>query len=250
MIIEKCSELLKFKFAAPSNFHRNVSTLTEPPELIEAIDHLPVSRMCIEPLESLLEGFQIDLNFDADHGAFPIGTEANLDTYAFHVAGTVAICIVDLVTHHFPDHPCATDATLRRDVVAAAGIMGKALQYVNIARDISCDASINRCYLPTTWLKEKGLSPTNVIAYSTNPRQESVRDRVLAKASQFHVSSREAISALPLEVQGPIRVVVESYMEIGEALRRGVRPRHTDKKLKLSLGRRLMVAYRAMARNM
>ena len=36
--------------------------------------------------------------------------------------------------------------------------MGAALQYVNIARDISVDTNIGQAYLPLTWLDEEGLT--------------------------------------------------------------------------------------------
>ena len=69
--------------------------------------------------------------------------------------------------------------------------MGAGLQYVNIARDISVDTNIGQAYLPLTWLDEEGLT----------------------------LEAWGAIEDLPDEVGGAMRVAVESYMEIGRALR-------------------------------
>ena len=97
--------------------------------------------------------------------------------------------------------------------------MGIALQYVNIARDISVDASNGRVYLPTSWLKEQGLKPEDILKDPHSTRAEMLRQRLLDSAMAIYHESRGAIEELPSEARGPMRVAVESYVEIGRVLR-------------------------------
>lgn len=251
-IIEECNHLLITKFAHPFQFRENLREtapgLCASLELIDVIDNLPVSRLTIQPLQSLLEGFRTDLKFSTQHNIFPIENESDLDCYSYRVASTVARCILDLIFHHFPTHPSAVDTSFRRDVVFAAEQMGKALQYVNVARDIGRDAAIKRVYLPTTWLKEVGLSQTDVIFCPSHPRLKELQSRLLDRAGRFFDNSEAALECLPTEVQGPLRATVANYMEIGTVLKEGTRPRRPWQKLKLSFGRRFLVAYAAMSK--
>ncbi|KAL5366612.1 Lycopene beta-cyclase [Aspergillus floccosus] len=254
-VIYECKKLLQAKFDSP----KALATKRESTDLssshfsdpINAIDCLPISRLHIEPLQSLLAGFQMDLQFNAEDTQFPIATDAQLDKYASLVAGTVAACILDLVVHHYPSSTSTLiqDPALRRRIFQAGDEMGKVLQYVNLARDIGRDVAINRVYLPTSWLKQAGLSPTDVIASPFSPSVDQVRARLLVRATQYHASAVGAIQFLPVEVQGPLRATVESYMEIRKVLSRGVRPVRVGEKMRLSLYRRFVVAYKAMARS-
>ena len=134
----------------------------------------------------------------------------------------------------------------RKHIVQAGGRMGIALQYVNIARDISVDASNGRVYLPTTWLKEKGLTPEDIIKDPTGSQAETLRQRLLNSAFEIYDEAKGAIEQLPEEARGPMRVAVESYVEIGRVLRQpGYKlkaGRATVPKLK-----RLMVAWNALS---
>ncbi|KAB8221220.1 Lycopene beta-cyclase [Aspergillus novoparasiticus] len=250
-IIEQCDQLLEAKFSHPELFLFSPGSQEvkhpAPPELIAAIDSLPVTRLRLEHLKGLIEGFRTDLTFSAKPGSFPFVTESDLDTYSFHVASSVAASMLGLVVHHFPDHQFAVNVFLRRRVVDAGERMGQALQYINVARDIARDAAINRVYLPTAWLKQQGLGPEDVLASPTDSRLELVRDRLLDRAEFLSASAREEIKFLPDEVQGPFLATVDSYLEIGAALRRDLRPRTIGDKLRLPLGTRLWVVYRAMA---
>lgn len=242
---------MEAKFASPTDFPKSVGPKLQNfhglTDLIEAIDYLPVSRLRIEPLQGLLEGFKQDLQFNHHERVFPISSEAELEDYAYHVAGTVGLCVLDLIFHHFPHRQFATEPSLREKVREAGCQMGKALQYINIARDIGRDAAIDRVYLPTTWLKEAGISPEDVVFCPSDPRVDKIRSRVLLKAKKLHDQSENAIRNLPREVQGPLHATVKSYMEIGVALEHGARPCRPDHKLRLSIPRRLVVVYKAMA---
>jgi 15-cis-phytoene synthase/lycopene beta-cyclase len=156
----------------------------------------------------------MDLEFN---DSSPIQTEGDLRLYAERVAGTVAQMCIQLTFHLYP---CNMTASKQREVVEAGNRMGVALQYVNIARDISVDARIGRVYLPLDWLREAGLTYEEALKLSEDVRIESLRTRLLENAFALYEGAKSAIECLPIEARGPIRVAVESYMEIGRTLRK------------------------------
>ncbi|RAH48311.1 phytoene desaturase [Aspergillus brunneoviolaceus CBS 621.78] len=150
----------------------------KPSELSEAIVALPAFRLRLSPLQGLLEGFRTDTKFDRESSGFPIDSEEDVDRYAYHVAGTVAASVLDLVFHHFPHHASGNHATTQRVMIAAGEQMGQGLQLVNIARDIDRDARIERVYLPTAWLKHEGITPADVLDNLGSAPVERLRRRL------------------------------------------------------------------------
>ncbi|KAK5010106.1 hypothetical protein LTR28_011771 [Elasticomyces elasticus] len=191
-------------------------TTTFPPSTHTALLLLPTNYLPPTPLYDLIKGFETDLAFASPSNPFPIVDEAALQMYASCVAGTVGESLIELVYHH-TTLPHTQD---RRHVVAAGRRMGEALQYVNIARDIAVDARIRRVYLPTSWLAEHDLTPQDVITDPNNATVELLRQRLLDIAMRVYRESCDAIDELPVEARGPVRVAVESYMDIGRVLRR------------------------------
>jgi 15-cis-phytoene synthase/lycopene beta-cyclase len=185
-----------------------------PPNTRSALLQLPAVKLPRQPLQDLLHGFEMDLEFN---DSSPIQTEGDLRLYAERVAGTVAQMCIQLTFHLYP---CNMSASKKREVVEAGNRMGVALQYVNIARDISVDARIGRVYLPLDWLREAGLTYEEALKLSQDVRIESLRTRLLENAFSLYEGAKSAIECLPIEARGPIRVAVESYMEIGRTLRK------------------------------
>ena len=177
---------------------------------------LPTSYLSPTPFYDLLKGFEMDLHFSSRNNPFPISDEPTLQVYASRVAGTVATSCLELVYHHTTSVTSEDD---RNAIVAAGARMGIALQYVNIARDISVDANIGRVYIPSTWLREHGLTPPDVMKRPDSPSVEALRQRLLDSAMIIYEEAKAAIDILPIEARGPMRVAVESYVEIGRVLR-------------------------------
>jgi 15-cis-phytoene synthase/lycopene beta-cyclase len=212
-----------------------------------ALLYLPTHLLAYGPLYDLLEGFKTDLEFQNAGFSkklrmFPIANDRDLEVYAARVAGTVAELCLELVFHH----SISTTSPAQRDhLVRAGGRMGIALQYVNIARDIATDAAIDRVYIPTTWLKEVDLAPENVLDRPTGPIIEELRTRILDKAFIVYKEARTAMAELPADARAPMRVAVESYMEIGRVLREeGYILKHG--KATVPKLRRLKVAWKAL----
>jgi 15-cis-phytoene synthase/lycopene beta-cyclase len=199
--------------AKPNGSSSDIVNTNFPPNTQSALLQLPASRLPRQPLQDLLHGFEMDLEFNTSS---PIRSESDLQLYAERVAGTVAQMCIQLVFHLYPSNMTLSQ---QRKVVDAGDRMGIALQYVNIARDISVDAKIGRVYLPLDWLQEASLTYDQALKNPDDVRMESLRTRLLDNAFSLYEGARDAIERLPVEARGPIRVAVESYMEIGRALR-------------------------------
>lgn len=205
---------------------------------------LPTAYLSPTPLYDLLKGFETDLQFSSSNNPFPIKDEATLHTYASRVAATVAELCLELVYHH---SPAVISERKRKEIVNSGGRMGIALQYINISRDIAVDASNGRVYLPTSWLKQLGLSPQDIISDPGSSEAESLRQRLLDVAMEIYEEAKEAIEQLPIGARGPMRVAVESYVEIGRVLRI---PGYTIRAGRATVPtmRRLRVAWHALKR--
>lgn len=205
---------------------------------------LPTSYLSSAPLYDLLQGFKMDLNFLSSSNPFPIKDESTLETYGARVAGTVAELCLELVYYHTTGF---VPKDQRREIVRAGGRMGIALQYVNIARDIAVDASNGRVYLPVSWLDEVGIGPKDVIRDPGNPQTEILRQQLLDVAMRIFDQTKGAIELLPEEARAPMRVVVQSYFEIGRMLRT---PGYKIKAGRATVPklRRLRVAWNALQR--
>ena len=215
---------------------------TFPPDIRAALLLLPTFYLSPTPLYDLVRGFETDLHFSSSTNPFPIKDEPTLEVYGSRVAGTVAESCIELVYYHTT---AVTPEKLRQQIVHAGARMGIALQYVNIARDIAVDALNSRVYLPTSWLEGENMSPGDILKDPTSSKAEALRQRLLDSAFDIYAKAKGAIEELPLEARGPMRVAVESYVEIGRVLRRpGYRVkagRATVPKL-----RRLRVAWKAL----
>ena len=185
-----------------------------PQSSVLAMQFLPTSYLSPEPLYELLEGFEMDLSFAS--GFFPIRDQTTLSKYGERVAGTVAELIIQLAYYH--SNTSVTDVD-QHQVLKAGRIMGIALQIVNIARDISVDAAIGRVYIPSTWLKEAELTPEDIVKDPRRYNLALLRNRLLDRAMELYVAATPKIQKLPPEARSPMRVAVESYMEIGRVLR-------------------------------
>jgi len=222
-----------------------------PPEAQLTLLLLPIPKLDKEPLFELLKGFEMDLAFSSSSATGPIKTEADLDMYGARVAGTVALLCIQLCLYHYP---LQSDTKAKRLMVAGHD-MGIALQYTNIARDLSVDAKDHgRIYVPAGWLKKEKLLPETFITALKTERPDdfllkkitTVRQKLLDRAFEFYGKSVDAVEELPVQARAPMRVAVESYMQIARELQ-------APKGFKVKAGRatvprwkRIAVAWRAL----
>lgn len=201
----------------------------------------------------------------------PIRTHADLMQYADNVAGSIASAIVYLsasvlqLSHarpveqleplachvhpkRDPDYWTSTspgrrleDDDARVQLVLAARKMGRALQVVNIARDVAKDAAIGRLYIPLSAFTSPNdildillYSPSSSPISGTNTDTDAEATaaahvgKVYARynlplldlADELRSESEEAIARLPRTARGGMRAMVASYFEIAVAVRR------------------------------
>lgn len=188
-----------------------------PSEVQSVLAQLPVDKLPSEPFYSLLDGFRMDQKFlnKESKSNPPIQTFADLQQYATCVASTIGELCLRLIFYHDPDRD--TDATVKKKCLEAGARMGRALQYVNIVRDVPTDAEAGRCYIPAEWIT-KWKSPEEEEA-GAGKETTQLRKKILDIAFILYVENRDAIEELPSYARAGTRVAVESYMEIGRIMR-------------------------------
>lgn len=134
------------------------------PQCLDLLSALPVDdrRLVQRVLDQLTQGMQRDLaRFPCADQAVPpdqvvaLATHADLDEYCYFAAGCVGEFWTDLTALHEPALATLRGADLRQRGVA----LGKALQLVNVVRDVVSDLRIGRCYWPIELLTPHGLTP-------------------------------------------------------------------------------------------
>lgn len=131
--------------------------------VISSIDSFSTSdqahiRTC---LDIIIGGQSLDLRrFSLPPGDHIIAlqTDAELDDYAYRVAG----CVGEFWTHVSLDHCFSREGAARELLFERAVRFGKALQLINILRDIPADLPIRRCYIPGPALAAYGLDPADL----------------------------------------------------------------------------------------
>lgn len=198
---------------------------------------LPIPRA---PLDELVAGFRTDLAFAGAGADGPgvVATEEDLEIYASNVAASVAELCVRLAWARTAEGLLAGGEA--REVVAAAREMGRALQLVNIARDVPADAKIGRVYLP-------GVSLDSVRTPEGLANVTEQRLGLLRRARAMAATSVGAIGRLPREVRGGMRAACQVYLEIGEAVEEALVAGRIDERARVSTWRRVRTAWRALA---
>lgn len=166
----------------------------------EALGQLLTERpIPMRLLEDHLAGFDLD-----ERGWSP-ATEQDLDRYCYHVAGTVG-GMMAIVMGVAPD-----DAeTLER-----AADLGIAFQLSNIARDVREDLAAERCYIPSDWLDELGVTPSTLFASENRPALEELVHRLVNRVASYESSARRGVDRLPLRCRIAVLTAARIYGAIG-----------------------------------
>ncbi len=158
---------------------------------IERNDDLELS-----PFTDMISGMQADSVQNRT-----ISNMAELDEYAYQVAGTVGLMLLPLL-----------DANVEESRDAAIAL-GKAIQLINILRDASPDVALGRVYLPQDMLRAEGVSTEDVLQLKSSPEYRKVVAAVADRAEALLKEAEMGKSTLP--GMGPlfVQVIVELYRE-------------------------------------
>lgn len=154
----------------------------------------------------LVEGMRMDLR----HA--PYRTLADLDLYAYRVAGVVGQWLTELSGVRDPW------------VLARASDLGQAMQITNILRDVGEDLRRGRVYLPEDALARHGLSPADLAqgwGWNGNPPRayRDLMEELIGEAEARYRRAFQGIPMLPEYFQRPVLVAALVYRGIHDALR-------------------------------
>ena len=170
---------------------RSVSEVISSFERIEEGDR----ELMLRCLLMIISGQRLDIErFGTKSSEIGIlESDEELDDYAYRVAGSVGefwtqISLLSLIE----------DESLDAERMLGLGIrFGKALQMINILRDIPSDLSIGRCYIPRERLSEYGLSPSDLLDPNSMDSFKTLYSAYLDLACEHLNHAEEYISIIP-----------------------------------------------------
>lgn len=161
-------------------------------------------RLIERVLDQLIHGMVTDLaRFPASTGAVApdqvvaLASLRDLDEYTYFAAGCVGEFWTDLMAAHLPDLARLAQADLMRRGVD----LGKALQLVNVVRDVAADLHNGRCYWPAELLDAHGLTPTRLaqVAATASTQAYGAGDLPSLHEARAVRAVTEALHALAIE---------------------------------------------------
>ena len=166
-----------------------------PIELLEeasAVDQ-ELIRRC---LDIIISGQRMDLERFQDKdgtGIRSLSRYEEMDDYAYRVAGSVG----EFWTEICLEHAFEASAELKEELMSSGVRFGKALQLINILRDIPEDLEIGRCYIPTDDLEKIGLSPNDLLHSDSIDVFRPLLDQYIAKTEEHLDEAVRYIGLLP-----------------------------------------------------
>ncbi len=147
-----------------------------------------------ECLEIIISGQSLDLQrFGRTKEVVPLSNRDELDDYAYRVAGSVG----EFWTHMSLNHLFKMDDLTTKQFFENGVRFGKALQLINILRDIPEDLALGRCYIPIDCLNDIGLEPTDLMAQENMEKFRPLFHELIDIASAHLDAAVEYIMMLP-----------------------------------------------------
>jgi farnesyl-diphosphate farnesyltransferase len=172
--------------------------LSRAEEPIQLLFELPerdreIIRTC---LGIIVGGQSLDLQrFGAGKGDVitPLKNYDELDDYAYRVAGSVG----EFWTSMSLEHQFKVNRETEKRLYEKGVRFGKALQLINILRDIPEDLRLGRCYIPLDQLESHGLVPEDLKEPGNMEKFRELFDQLLDRAEEHLDSAIEYIEMLP-----------------------------------------------------
>ncbi|MDO6415964.1 phytoene/squalene synthase family protein [Sphingomonas sp. BIUV-7] len=156
--------------------------------------------------------FDVIDGFALDGDGWSPRTEDDLYRYCYHVAGAVGVMMA-IVMGVSPDDEAVLDR---------ACDLGIAFQLANIARDLSEDDAVGRCYLPSEWLAEMDIPPGEHMRPAHRAGLVTLVRLLTDGAARHEASARIGAYALPFRARWAVLAAADIYGGIGrEVARRG-----------------------------
>lgn len=189
------------------------------PAFFDVVQRHGIAKQCFF---DLLKGVGQDIT------PFTIRSIADLDEYSYLVAGTVGIMCA-----HVLGKPTAK-------VLNGAKELGIAMQYTNIMRDVSADASIGRVYLPSALMAKHGLSKANIIGATNHEALAAVLAELAKIANEKYTTAYKSIDLLEPSNRRAVRIARNLYGGILRSIEQNDYKVYNTR-IRLSFLRKLMV---------
>ncbi len=185
----------------------------EEPELAALAASIREFNIPRQPFEDLIQGLEMDLN-GARYETFD-----DLSLYCYRVASTIGLIAIEIFGYKNPR---------TRDYAVN---LGKAMQLVNILRDIQSDAQRGRIYLPREDLEQFGVRPGEMLSgVHTDPfielmQLESDRARHFFSVARQFLPPQDRRSMVVAEIMAAIywrilgRIQKRRYNVFGKRVR-------------------------------
>ena len=144
----------------------------------------------------IIEGQKLDLErfgIPTKENIVALKSEKELDEYTYSVAGSVG----EFWTHMSVDHQFDTNEELRNELFERGIKFGKALQLINILRDIPEDILMGRCYIPEDELLRYNLIPDDLLDSKNMNEFRSLYDSYISKAYDYLKEAIVYVGLLP-----------------------------------------------------
>ena len=183
------------------------------PELAALAESIQRFRIPRQPFDDLILGLEMDLE-GKRYDSFE-----DLELYCYRVASTIGLISIEIFGYH---NPSAREYAVN---------LGKALQLVNIARDVESDARRGRIYLPKEDLERFQIRPAEILEGRYSDPFIELMQHQCDRAESYFDRARQALAAedrrsmLSAEIMGAIywqllhRIRARRYNIFGERVR-------------------------------
>ena len=157
-------------------------------------------------LDTIASGQELDLRrFQgaSTEKIVALQTDAELDDYAYRVAGCVGEFWTNMCIAHLFNRPELEDLSPSDSFEDLSVRFGKGLQFVNILRDLPADLRKGRCYLPLDKLTEASLKPTDLLQPANEAGFRPLYHRYLDLAESHLVAGWRYTNLVP---RGQMRI--------------------------------------------
>jgi 15-cis-phytoene synthase len=169
--------------------------------LADAVKRFQIPRA---PFDDLIRGLEMDLSISR------YATFADLEIYCYRVASTIGLIAIEIFGYR---NPATRDYAVH---------LGKALQVVNILRDVRHDARRGRIYLPIEDLERFEVCPESLLDGRPQGRFRELVEFEATRARSFFDLARRALPAEDRRSMLAAEIMAATYWRLlGRIRRRG-----------------------------
>jgi phytoene synthase len=165
--------------------------------LKEVLKNFPIKE---QYFQDLITGMEMDLN-KCRYNTFP-----ELERYCYHVAGVIGLMCIEIFGYK---NPATKEYAIN---------LGKALQLVNIIRDLKEDAERDRVYLPQDEMLRFGYSETQLLKGIYNDQFIKLMEYQANRAQSFFENAQSALPKADRRTMFAAEIMGKIYHRILEKI--------------------------------